>query len=179
MSDGLTELPPEHRVAPSADLRVGYGPTRGFDEAADPNGASRPHWTRFFDSLRELGSAEMARRWREAKDLIRENGVTYNVYGDPDGVARPWQLDPIPLLISPAEAAALERGLVQRAILLELVLTDLYGPQRLVKDGFLPPELIFPNPGFLRPAHGVTVPGGRYLHLYAANLGRGATADGG
>jgi hypothetical protein len=174
MSDSLTELLPEHRVAPSADLRLGYGPPSGYDEATDRGGASRPHWTQFFNSLRELGSPQMARRWREAKDLIRENGVTYNVYGDPDGVARPWQLDPIPLLLPSTEANVLERALVQRARLLEVILADLYGPQRLLKEGFLPPELIFPNPGFLRSVHGVEVPGGRYLHLYAANLGRGA-----
>jgi uncharacterized circularly permuted ATP-grasp superfamily protein/uncharacterized alpha-E superfamily protein len=89
-------------------------------------------------------------------------------------MARPWQLDPIPLVIGPAEAAHLERGLVQRARLLELVLADLYGPQRALLSGLLPPELVFPNPGFLRPCHGIRLPKGRYLHLYAANLGRGA-----
>jgi uncharacterized circularly permuted ATP-grasp superfamily protein/uncharacterized alpha-E superfamily protein len=96
------------------------------------------------------------------------------VYGDPRGIARPWQLDPVPLLIPPGEAAHLQAGLVQRGRLLERVLFDLYGPQRLLRDGLVPPELVYPNPGFLRPCHGVRVPGGRYLHLYAANLGRGA-----
>ncbi len=176
---------PEHRsyeptdphAPPGTDPRSGYEVPAGFDEAIDRNGKSRPHWAKFFGSLQELGPIEMARRWREAKDLIRENGVTYNVYGDPDGIARPWQLDPIPLLIPNIEAAALEHGLVQRAQLLELVLADLYGPQWLLKDGVLPPELVVPNPGFLRPVHGVRVPGGRYLHLYAANLGRGADGN--
>jgi uncharacterized circularly permuted ATP-grasp superfamily protein/uncharacterized alpha-E superfamily protein len=148
-------------------------PAPGYDEATGPDGRSRPHWQEFFRSLHDLGDAELARRWREARDLIRENGVTYNVYGDPNGISRPWQLDPVPLLIPPGEAASLERGLTQRARLLELVLADIYGPQRLLRDGFLPPELVFPNPGFLRPMHGVRAPGGRYLHLYAANLGRG------
>lgn len=162
--------PPGH--APGAGY--GYGPAPGYDEAVDSSGATRPHWGALFRSLNELGPAEVARRWREGKDLIRENGVTYNVYGDPAGIARPWQLDPIPLIVPPKEAASLERGLVQRARLLELILTDIYGPQRLLADGFLPPELIYPNPGFLRPLHNVRVPGGRYLHLYAANLGRGS-----
>ena len=45
-------------------------------------------------------SPELTRRWEDARQLIRENGVTYNVYGDPRGLDRPWQLDPIPLLIS-------------------------------------------------------------------------------
>jgi uncharacterized circularly permuted ATP-grasp superfamily protein/uncharacterized alpha-E superfamily protein len=156
-----------------ADPRPGAVPT-GYDEAIDPTGLPRPHWVKLFDSLAALGPAELARRWREAKDLIRANGVTYNVYGDPHGIARPWQLDPVPLVITAADAITLERGLVQRARLLELLLADLYGPQRLLADGLIPAELIFPNPGFLRPLHGVPVPGGRYLHLYAANLGRGS-----
>jgi len=160
--------------APSPAL-VGYvPPPAGFDEAADPAARPRPHWQRFFAALDDLGPAELGRRWRDAQHLIRENGVTYNVYGDPRGIARPWQLDPVPLLIPPAESAYLEAGLVQRGRLLEKILADLYGPQRLLRDGLIPPELVYPNPGFLRPCHGIKVPGGRFLHLYAANLGRGA-----
>src|SRR5262249_7992379 len=105
--------------------------------------------------------------------LIRENGVTYRVYGDPRGQYRPWQLDPLPLLIPPAEAAVLEAGLIQRARLLEAILADLYGPHQLLKEGLYPPELVFANPGFLRPCHGLTLPGGRYLHLTATDVGRG------
>jgi len=153
---------------PSPFGRLNYSPRPGgYDEARNP------HWAPFFAALDDLGPTEIAHRWWDAQHLIRENGVTYNVYGDPRGAARPWQLDPIPLLISPAEAAALEAGLVQRGRLLERVLADLYGPQSLLKNGLLPPELVFPNPGFLRPCHGIKLPGGRFLHLYAANLGRG------
>jgi uncharacterized circularly permuted ATP-grasp superfamily protein/uncharacterized alpha-E superfamily protein len=164
---------------PSADTDalpgpLGYAPPPdGYDESATPSGVPRPHWRPLLDSLRELGPVELARRWRDSQHLIRENGVTYNVYGDPRGAARPWQLDPIPLVVSSTDFAALSDGLVQRARLLELVLADLYGPQRLIRDGLIPPELVFPNPGFLRAVHGVDPPGGRRLHLYAANLGRG------
>ena len=163
MPDGLLDP-----LNPAPAAPPGYGESVGRD------GTPRPHWEPLFDSLRELGPPELVRRWHEAKQLIRENGVTYNVYGDPHGTARPWQLDPIPLLIPKAEAAALEAGLGQRARLLELVLDDLYGPQRLLKEGLVPAELVYANPGFLRPVHGVRVPGGRHLHLYAANLGRGS-----
>jgi uncharacterized circularly permuted ATP-grasp superfamily protein/uncharacterized alpha-E superfamily protein len=165
---------PYRQLLPSADAHAPrVEPRPGYDEATEPGGTPRPHWVKLFDSLKQLGPTELARRWREAKDLIRANGVTYNVYGDPHGIARPWQLDPIPLVITSADAAILERGLVQRARLLELLLADLYGPQRLLAEGLLPPELVFPNPGFLRAMHGVSVPAGRYLHLYGANLGRG------
>ena len=147
-------------------------PPSGYDEVHEANGATRPHWEAFLRTIPDLHGDEFGRRWRDAQHLIRENGVTYNVYGDPNGLLRPWQLDPLPVIIPQGEAEHLERGLIQRATLLELILADLYGPQRLLLEGHLPPELIFPNPGFLRPCHGIVPPQRRFLHLYAANLGR-------
>src|SRR4051812_20481162 len=97
-----SSLSQPHAVAdPSHALgRSGYDPPlNGFDEAVDPTSQPRPHWQPFFHSLDGLVTGELARRWRDAQHLIRENGVTYNVYGDPRGISRPWQLDPIPLLI--------------------------------------------------------------------------------
>ena len=142
------------------------------DEMAGADGEVRPAWQGLLRALDRLGLAEVTHRWDEARQLIREHGVTYNVYGDPRGVGRPWALDPIPLLLSASEYADLETGLVQRARLLEAVLDDLYGPQRLLREGLLPAELIFEHPGLLRPCHGAPPAGGRRLLLYAANLGR-------
>ena len=62
-------------------------------------GSSRPHYDTFVRSLEALGRHELASRWENAKRAIRDNGVTYNVYGDPEGVDRPWTLDMIPLLV--------------------------------------------------------------------------------
>jgi uncharacterized circularly permuted ATP-grasp superfamily protein len=109
------------------------------DELLGSDGAPRPHWMRFAEALGRLGPQELARRWEQARRLLRENGVTYNVYGDPRGTDRPWELDPLPLLLPADEWSALEAGLAQRAQLLNLVLADLYGPQRLLRDGALPP----------------------------------------
>lgn len=177
MPSGVSQLPAEPEATPVPG-RLGYSPPAGgYDEATVGPGSPRAHWAPFFGALDDLGPPELARRWRDAQHLIRDNGVTYNVYGDPRGISRPWQLDPIPLLIPPDEASHLEAGLIQRARLLELVLDDLYGPQRLLRDGLVPPALVFPNPGFLRSCHGVKLPGGRFLHLYAANLGRGADGN--
>lgn len=173
MFEGSNEQPSDSMNQLAPDLRTTYSQPLDYDEAITPDGNCRPAWNSFFDSLHELGQSELSRRWHEAKDLIRENGVTYNVYGDPDGIARPWQLDPIPLLITPSEASFLERALIQRARLLEKILADIYGPQHLLTEGHIPAELVYPNPGFLRPLHGVRTPNDRFLHLYAANLGRG------
>jgi uncharacterized circularly permuted ATP-grasp superfamily protein/uncharacterized alpha-E superfamily protein len=146
------------------------------DEMINPDGSLRPHWRRFVSMLDELGPTERRRRWDQARRLIHENGVTHNVYGDPNGLDRPWNLDLIPLLIPAAEWGMVADGLTQRARLLDRLLADLYGPEQIIKEGLLPAELIWGNPGFLRPCHGARLPQDRWLHLYAADLVR--TGDG-
>lgn len=143
-----------------------------YDEMALPTGELRPAWRELMAALHGLGDNEFLRRWQEAQRLIEEHGVTYNVYGDPRGMNRPWQLDPIPMLISSAEWVSIEAAVGQRATLLDRMLADLYGERRLLLDGHLPPELVFAHPGFLRPCHGIRPPGDAYLHVYAADLAR-------
>lgn len=149
-----------------------YAPTSGYYDELLDGCEVRPHWSTLMASLKGSGPDEFAARWREAQRLIRDNGVTYNVYGDPHGADRPWPLDPIPLIVGQAEWAGIEAAVIQRATLLNAVLGDLYGPQRLLHDSLLPPELLFANPGFLRVLHGIDVPLGIRIHLYAADLAR-------
>jgi uncharacterized circularly permuted ATP-grasp superfamily protein/uncharacterized alpha-E superfamily protein len=132
-----------------------------------------PHWARFIAAIEAMGGKELERRRREAQRLLRENGVTYNVYGDPEKLVRPWRLDPVPLLISGEEWAVIEAGLKQRAVLLDLILKDIYGPQTLLKKGLLPPELVFGHQGFLHPCVGALQNQQRHLTIYSANLARG------
>ena len=154
-------------------LCVGYRQTDGvYDEMSAAPGVLRPHWDRFIGSMSALGNEELARRWKIARQRIRENGVTYNVYGDPLGMDRPWNLDSIPLLIPPSEWNDLEAGLIQRARLLNCILADLYGPQQLLRGGLLPPALVFANPGFWRPCHGMPTAVHPYLHMLAVDLAR-------
>ncbi|MBM4069022.1 MAG: hypothetical protein FJ271_08775 [Planctomycetes bacterium] len=152
---------------------LAYRPVVGpHDEMLAESGALRPQWRGLCGALADLGMAELNRRWEEARQLIREHGVTYNLHGDPRGLDRPWQLDPVPLMISAAEASAIAAGLVQRARLFEKVLADIHGRQDVLSRGLLPAELVFGNPSFLPPCHGVALPGNRHLHFYAADLGR-------
>jgi len=144
--------------------------------AAAP-GALRSHCETFVNSLESLGREELAARWEIARRSIRDNGVTYNVYRDPQGMDRPWELDMIPLLLPPAEWAQIEAALIQRARLLNLVLADIYGPQRLIREGLLPPSLLYANPGFLRPCHGMRVPGDIHLHLHGVDMARSASGQ--
>src|SRR5580658_7350618 len=112
-----------------------------YDEMCVEPGVLRPHWDRYIASLSSLGGKELAHRWQTARQRIRENGVSYNVYGDPLGTDRPWSLDAVPLLIPAAEWSYLEAGLIQRARLLNIILADLYGPQKLLLNGDLPSAL--------------------------------------
>ncbi|MDD1611379.1 MAG: circularly permuted type 2 ATP-grasp protein, partial [Methylococcaceae bacterium] len=132
-----------------------------------------PYWERFMVALESMGSEKIELCRREAQRLLRENGVTYNVYGDSQKLTRPWRLDPVPLLISSEEWAVIEAGLKQRAELLDLILKDIYGKQTLLKKGLLPAELIFGHEGFLRPCVGALQNQQRHLTLYSANLARG------
>lgn len=163
---------------------LAYGPSREvFDEMTTADGAIRHHWRAFAETLSDLSPPEMRARWNRGQRLIRDNGVTYNVYGASENMDRPWQLDPLPLLVDGNEWAGIEEALKQRATLLTLILTDLYGPQRLLAEGKLPPALVFGNPGFLRPLHGLGLGSGtsaataRPLQFYAADLAR--SPDGG
>jgi uncharacterized circularly permuted ATP-grasp superfamily protein/uncharacterized alpha-E superfamily protein len=156
-----------------AKWRQAYAAVPGsYDEMLDEKGEIRPHWRRYVEEMDSLGPQELARRWEFAKRLIHENGVSYNVYGDPRGMDRPWVLDAVPLVISAREWSDLDQALIQRARLFDLFLADIYGPQKLIREGVLPAELIFAHPGFLRPCHGVTFPGNCCLHLYSADIAR-------
>ncbi len=163
--------------APAPDSGGGllsrYQPPPGVhDELRGRDGQVRPHWRRFLERLSAFGPDEMERRWGKARHLIHENGVSYNVYGDPRGMDRPWSLSPVPVLVAGDEWAQLAYGVAQRAHLLELLLADLYGPQRALSEGWLPPELVFTHPHFLRPVHGLRLPRGGWLPLYALDLVR-------
>ena len=150
-----------------------YLPLTGcFDEMRPTQGEVRPQWRYILEALRTLGPAGIEERWREAARMIRDNGVTYNLNGDPQGMSRPWELDLLPLLIPSEEWAVLERGLMQRAELFNLILLDLYGPRELINRGLLPAELIDGYREYLLPCHGLEVAGRRPLVHYAADLTR-------
>lgn len=143
-----------------------------YHELLDAKGGIRPHWRRLFEQLQRSSPAQLQQRQAMLSRQIQENGVTYNVYADPDGADRPWELDLLPNVIPAEEWQQIAAGVAQRAGLLNSVLADLYGPQQLIADGLLPAELVFGHDNFLWPCQGVQPPGGTYLHLYAVDLAR-------
>ncbi|WP_456024804.1 circularly permuted type 2 ATP-grasp protein [Pseudomonas protegens] len=159
------------------DLLDRYPLTAGtYHELLDGSGAVRPHWQRLFDQLQRSTPAQLVQRQALLARQIQENGVTYNVYADPKGADRPWELDLLPHVIAADEWQQLSAGIAQRARLLNAVLADLYGPQRLISEGLLPAELVFGHNNFLWPCQGIVPPENAFLHLYAVDLAR--TPDG-
>ena len=132
----------------------------------------RPHWRDFFHGLAAMPADELSARRAALGRQIHENGITYNVYADPRGFARPWELDLLPYMLPAAEWAQIEAAVIQRATLFDRILADLYGEQTLLEKGLVPPALIYGHSGFLRPLVGARPAGGRFLHLYAVDLAR-------
>ena len=100
--------------------------------------------------LCEMGADGVRRNADGIERLLRDHGVTYNAFQDAGAAGRPWYLDPLPVIIHAADFAAVERGLQQRIRLYRAIMADVYGPQQLLKQSWIPPRLLYANPGYLR-----------------------------
>jgi uncharacterized circularly permuted ATP-grasp superfamily protein/uncharacterized alpha-E superfamily protein len=158
-------------MAESLLSRYVPSPSR-YDEMVDDIEVPRPHWRAFLAHLAALPAESMERRSQFVQDAIASDGVTYNVYADPKGANRPWELDLLPLILPQEEWRQIAAGVAQRARLLDAVLGDLYGPQKLLAEGLIPPALVFGQRSFLWPAHGIAPLGGVSMHVYAADIAR-------
>ncbi|MGE0499339.1 MAG: circularly permuted type 2 ATP-grasp protein [Rhizobiaceae bacterium] len=158
----------------SRNLLEHYQPLPGVpDEMVDSQGNPRPVWAEFIDRLEDLGPDELTHRFARADQYLRDAGVYYRVYDKAGAAEREWPLAHVPVLIEEREWARIAGGLVQRAELFESIVADIYGDNRLVAEGLLPPGLIASSPEYLRPVAGVRPPDGNYLHFCAFELGRG------
>ena len=158
---------------PQRSLAAAYRPTPGTtDEMIGADGAIKPLWRPLIDRLDVLGKADVEARFSRADGYLRDAGVYYRAYGEDGSNAREWPLAHVPLLIDGEEWRTVAAGLVQRADLLERVIGDIYGENRLVAEGLLPPQIVAASPEFLRPMVGAALRG-NYLHFLAFELGRG------
>jgi len=156
-----------------ADLLTPLTPRSGrYHEIFAADGKVRPHWRTFAGTLRGLTPGQMQQRVDLVSRQIRENGITYNIYGDSQGPDRAWRVGALPNLIPAEEWQGIAEGVAQRASLLNRILADLYGERTLLRDGLLPPELIFGHSNYLWPCVGVQPAGGTWLHVYGVDLAR-------
>jgi uncharacterized circularly permuted ATP-grasp superfamily protein/uncharacterized alpha-E superfamily protein len=164
--------------APAELLRHSRGAEAGFwDEMRQDDGRLRERWRAFASWLSPLagpgGLAEdLDRRVAQVARQIRHDGITHNVFGEDGAAQRPWPLELLPLIITADEWAHIEAGVAQRAALMQAMLADVYGAQRLLHEGLLPPALLLRHPGYLRSMRGVAPASGQRLHIVAFDLAR-------
>lgn len=132
-----------------------------------------PNWKNLMTNIEEIGKKGLISRQNDLDWCLAENGVTYNVYNDPKGLNRPWQLNVIPTVIHENEWMKIEKGIKQRAEILDLILKDIYGERRLIKDGILPQEIIYNHQGFLRQCDKITYPTDKHLLIHSSDIARG------
>jgi uncharacterized circularly permuted ATP-grasp superfamily protein/uncharacterized alpha-E superfamily protein len=144
----------------------------GFDEMLDAARVPRAHWRAVLASLEHEAPELMRQRMEMVQHQVRENGVTYNILAEAEGLQRAWELNVLPLILPDAEWNGIEAAVVQRATLLNKILCDVYGEQNLLREGLLPPALIHANASFLRPCHNMPHVDGVALHFYAVDLAR-------
>jgi uncharacterized circularly permuted ATP-grasp superfamily protein/uncharacterized alpha-E superfamily protein len=156
----------------NALLRGYPKPNARHDEMLDSSGKPRAHWRAMLAHLAAETPETMRQRLETVQRQVRENGVTYNVYADPKGSQRPWNLDVLPLILPADEWDRIEAAVIQRANLLNRILGDVYGEQTMLSEDLLPAGLIYGNAGFLRPCHGISQSDQISLHTYAVDLAR-------
>lgn len=144
-----------------------------YDEVLKSNMTINPNWETLLNNVSEIGLDTLKDRQSDLDWLLAENGVTYNVYNDPNGLNRPWNLNIVPFVIDQEEWQTLEEGLKQRAEILNLVLKDIYGKRELIKNGIVPPEIIFGHRGFLRNCDQIQYKTTKRLLIHAADFARG------
>ncbi|MDD5385561.1 MAG: circularly permuted type 2 ATP-grasp protein [Sulfuricurvum sp.] len=144
-----------------------------YDEMFDENGTVREHWKQLASNLEELGRDQLGAKRQEIDWRLEDNGVTYNVYNDPNGMSRPWNLDPIPLVLASGDWKNIEAGVKQRATLMNLLFKDIYGEQRILKEDIVPCDVIFSHSGFLREVHGLFEDLQNPMMIVAVDLARG------
>ncbi|MBQ0931925.1 circularly permuted type 2 ATP-grasp protein [Ideonella sp. 4Y16] len=142
-------------------------------EAGAPLAGMAPLWRDFFTAIGAEGWADLPARQARIQRRVLEDGATYNVYADGGQSQRAWPLESLPTLIGPDDWAQIERGVAQRARLLDAVLRDAYGERRLLEEGLLPASLVLGHPQYLRPMHGCRPAGDVFLHVAAFDLVRG------
>ncbi len=152
----------------------GYEPIGGtYDELMDVHGQPRAHARRALGVLSKLSAPEFAQYQSLAELSLYNQGVTFSVYSDKQGTEKIFPICLVPRVIAAAEWARVETGLAQRLAALGAFLDDIYGEQRILKAGIVPPDLIMGAKFYLPKVHGLKPPGGVRIPIAGIDLIRG------
>lgn len=146
-----------------------------LDESIDADGSLREPWSPVVTALDNFDAAQIAAHQNELQRRYRENGLAYGTARRRKANQRPWNLDLMPQMMSEGDWKVLDSGLQQRARLKSALLKDLYGEQRVLHEGVIPPKAVFAHKGFLLDAVGL--PAFDTLPLYSADVSRAPSGD--
>lgn len=149
-----------------------------FDELHAPNGSVRAHYAPYQDWLSLMPAAYIAQKRAEADSAFHRYGITFAVYGQDAGKERLIPFDIVPRIIPAHEWAMLEQGLRQRVNALNAFLLDIYGQQRIIKAGLIPPEQVFCNAQYRPEMQGVAVRNNIYAHIAGIDIVRASLPGG-
>jgi uncharacterized circularly permuted ATP-grasp superfamily protein len=143
-----------------------------FDEMFERSGVPRAHYRAIHEQVVRLGKDEFAKRVRMSDVTFRNQGITFTVYSDQAGVEKIFPFDLVPRIVPHKEWVKIEKGLEQRITALNLFCQDIYHKQQILRNGKIPPELIYGAKMFRREMFGVRVPKGIYIHICGTDLVR-------
>jgi uncharacterized circularly permuted ATP-grasp superfamily protein len=144
--------------------------TGAYDETFDRTAAPRPHYRPLVTTLESFTQTEIDRRERLQKLALVDQGITFTVYGEKDGIERIFPFDFVPRIIPAREWERIEAGLVQRVRALNLFINDVYQDQRCLKDGVIPPELVLSRREYKRELLRLTPPRQIYTHVVGTDI---------
>jgi len=153
-----------------------YCPQGVWDEMSDEK-KIRSHYGKVFEALQQLSISDLQQKEKIAGELFMNQGITFTVYSDNEGIERIFPFDIIPRIITSAEWSKIEKGIKQRLKTLNLFLKDIYSEQQIIKDGIIPPDLIASCPHYMREVYGIQVPYDIYVHISGIDLIRGADGE--
>jgi uncharacterized circularly permuted ATP-grasp superfamily protein len=149
----------------------GNKPRTPYHEFYSDDFTPRDHYRLLWDHIKATGNNALEAKAHESQLALQAEGVTFTVYGESEeGIERIWPFDLIPRIITAPEWVKIESGLKQRVRALNLFLGDLYGEQRIIKDGVIPPELIYQGRDFRREIVGIVPPRGIYTHISGIDI---------
>ena len=162
---------------PQQQLQHEYlSPSGVWDEMCDQE-KIRPQYVKLFEALQQLNTTSLQQKEKIAGELFMNQGITFTVYSDNEGIERIFPFDIIPRIITGNEWAKIEKGLQQRLKALNLFLKDIYSEQQIIKDGILPAALVASCPHYTREVFGIQVPYDIYVHISGIDLIRGADGE--
>ncbi len=153
-------------------LLTNYQTDSFYDEMFSEEGGIRQSYHILKSRIEGMDDKELLKRKASAEKALLSLGITFNVYGDDEEEERIMPFDIIPRIVTAFEWKRMEEGLKQRIRALNLFVQDIYGDEKIIKDGIIPREIVYSSSGYLKECKGLVPPKGIWIHITGTDLVR-------